>query len=316
MSFLAGHPKEPENLGTHHYKDNWVRSHAVLAVASTLNVKTMEVDINQSVVRFHQIAGGAAAKQVTESHKVFCMRHFNNFVSTGNVDDKPRSGRPVDIAEEDALRAAQILKDGYWQEVKVKGARGQKVDRLFYFTTFAEAVDRVAELRDLVEKYEYSDRKWLERMHAVDPDLVRVSLFSHHEFTVEELQRRMWFGKYMLDLLLRQPDLLHLLVFCDESTFVLHGRTKHSVQVYCSRTATRPSDVCYISDLALDPVKVHFFLAVTAHPLFQPEGVVVYDECTGTTDCDRKTNTVWDIGKSGTQEYMVSTCGIGFSISK
>lgn len=316
MSFLAGHPKESENLGTDHYKEFWVRTLAVLAVATTLNWRTMEVDIALGAVRFRQIANGVAARLVKEDHKKFCERHYRNFEATGSVADKQRPGRPVDIEDEDARLAAQILKAGYWQEVKVKGARGQKVDRLFYFTTFAEAVEKSEELRELVEKYEYSDRKWLERMHAVDADLVRVSLFSHHEFTVEELQRRMWFGRYMLDLLLRQPQLMHLLVFCDESTFVLHGRTKHSVQVYCSRTATRPSDVCYISDLAQDPVKVHFFLAVTAHLAFQPKGVVLYEECTGTTDIDRKTNRIWDIEAAGNQEYMVSACGSGFNISE
>lgn len=317
MSFLAGPPKKPQILGKSHYKDVWVRVAAVLCVASTLNIKTMEVDIDQAAVRFRQIWGGAAAQHVSESHKVFCKRHYSNFMENGNIDDQKRPGRPTDIDNAAALRAAEILKGGYWLVVKVKGAPGRTEDRLFYYTTFAEAVEHDDELRAMAELYQVSDRKWLDRMHQVDPDLTRVSLFSHHEFSLAELTARMEFGAYMKGLLTRQPRLLHLLVFCDESTFVLHGLSKHHVQVWCSKTATRPSDVCYISDLAEKPVQVHFFLAVTAHPKFQPKGRVLYDESTGTSVPGRHHNKKWDgSAAEGNQEYLVSICGLGFSISK
>ena len=97
MSFLAGPPKKPQILGKSHYKDVWVRVAAVLCVASTLNIKTMEVDIDQAAVRFRQIWGGAAAQHVSESHKVFCKRHYSNFMENGNIDDQKRPGRPTDI---------------------------------------------------------------------------------------------------------------------------------------------------------------------------------------------------------------------------
>lgn len=317
MSLFADHPKEPQTLGTAHYKDAWVRIGAVLCTASTLDVKTMEVDIDKAAALFRQLWDGAAASVVHESHKVFCKRHYSNFMETGSIADLHRSGRPTDIDAAAAIRAAEILKGGHWREVKVKGAPGRTEDRLFYYTTFAEAVEHDAELKEIVEVYQCSDRKWLERMHAVDPDLTRVSLFSHHEFSVLELAARMAYGSHMLGLLIREPSLLHLLVFCDESTFVLHGLSKHHVQVYCSKTAVRPSDVCYISDLACKPIQTHFFLAVTAHPAFQPSGRVLYDECTGTTSIDRHTNKKWDGSvKAGNQEYLVRSGGLGFSTSR
>lgn len=317
MPLLADHPEKQKNLGTVHYKDVWVRVGAVLCTAATLDVKTMEVDMDKAVVLFHQLWGGAAARQVHEAPKAFLRRHYSNFMDNGSIADLHRQGRPSEIDAGAAMRAAEILKGGYWKEVQVKGAPGRKEDRLFYFTTFAEAVEHDAELRALVELYKCSDRKWLAKMHEVDPDLTRVSLFSHHEFSVAELAARMAYGSYMLDLLVRQPRLLHLLVFCDESTFVLHGHSKHHVQVYCSKTGVRLSDVCHISDLALKPIQTHFFLAVTAHPDFQPSGTVLYEACTGTTSIDRHTNKKWDGStKAGNQEYLVSVDGLGFSISK
>lgn len=114
----------------------------------------------------------------------------------------------------------------------------------------------------------------------------------------------------MLARVTADPSMIYHIVFCDESTFVLHGLSKHSVQVYCSAGAARPSDVCYISDKTIKPIKVHFFLAVTAHGEYEDDnGVVLYEECSGTTDIDRRANKQQDGSEmTGKQEYWVSVC--------
>jgi hypothetical protein len=259
--------------------------------------------------------GGAAAREVKESHKVFCLRHFENFFDSGNVEDKPRSGRPANISEEDAKEAGQLLMEGFWREVKVKGGGGRTEERLFYYTTFGDAVRNCDRLHELMVKYKCTERAMLDAIHRHCPDLVRRSMFAHHEFTVAELEARSAYGSYMLGLLNTVPNFLHLIVFMDESTFVLHGRSKHEVRVYCSKNDVRFNDVCYISDLDAKPLKVHFFLAVTANEAFQPTGVVLYDECTGTTGIWRYENKLLDGStKVGDWKYQVSPWGSGHRV--
>ena len=313
MSFPAGVLKLPKTQGVGHYKQTWVRVIAVLCVASTLDVKAWEVDPHKAAVRFRAAMGGAAASNVAEDHAVFCMRHFNNLWDRGTVADKPRSGRPSLIEAKDARAAGELLMAGYWKTVKVKGGKGRTEERLFNYTTVAEAVSKNEQLRHIFERYECSDRLMLDNIHRLCPDLRRVRLVSHHEFTAAEMEARMEFGAYMLNMINQNPSSLYDIVFCDESTFMLHGRTQHSVQVYCSSTATRASDVCHFSDLADKPLKVHFFVAVTANEHFQPSGLVLYEECTGTDGINRIENKHLDgstwVGDWG---YQVSSCGLGF----
>ena len=151
---------------------------------------------------------------------------------------------------------------GFWRQVKVKGAHGRTESRLFYYTTFADAVHRCDRLREIMEKYECSDRLMLAAIHRHCPNLIRKTLFSHQEFTTEGLKARQTYGTKMLNMITKELSILNLIVFCDESTFVLHGRTKQEVKVYCSSQDVQGPDVCYISDLAINPIKVHFYLAV------------------------------------------------------
>ena len=318
VSFLADDPpasKKPKTLGSAHYKDAWVRTIAVLCVASTLQWDTFSVDMGKAAVFFATVYGGAAAKLVHENHKVFLQRWFYKFWDDGTVEDRARSGRPATISAVDAKEAGKLLMAGIWRTVKVKGGGGRTEERLFYYTTFAAAVRNCPELKSIMEKYQCSDRLMLAAIHRHCPELVRTRLFSHHEFTDEEEGARFKYGKHMLDIITKDPSILYLIVFCDESTFVLHGRTKHSVAVYCNKEALPYNDVCYISDLDCDPIKVHFFLAVTANDHFQPSGVVLYEVCTGTTNINRTVNKHLD-GNTwvGDWEYQVSSCYSGFRI--
>lgn len=276
-------------------------------MASTLNWETKQVNLDLAAAHFARAVGGAAAKQVHESHKEFCRRHYNNFFDSGNVEDRPRSGRPREIAAEDAKAAGELLMSGFWKEVKVLGGGGATEERLILYPTFADAVKLCPQLKELMEKYKCSDRLMLATIHRHCPDLKRITLFSHHEFTVAEKQKRIEYGSYMLGMLKKEPSFLHLIVFCDESSFVLHGRTKHEVKVYCSTNAVLPSEVCHVSDLTIKPITVHFFLAVTANACFSPSGVVLYDVCTGTTDIKRLVNKHWDGStRVSNWEYQVS----------
>lgn len=284
-------------------------------MASTISWDTREVDYNQAAVNFRKAVGKTAASSVHEAHTVFCRRHYSNFMDDGTVEDRHRSGRPAEISEADAKEAGALLMQGFWREVKVKGKHSRTEQRLFYYTTVADAVDRCAELRSIMEKYQCSDRLMLAAIHRHCPELRRVTLVSHHEFTMEELQARMNYGTYMLNLMKKEPNILFLIVFCDESTFAIHGRTDFSVKVYCSTECVPGPNVCNNSDLALKPLKVHFFLAVTANQAFQPDGVVLYEECTGTDGINRHENRIMDGSERvGNWEYTVSSFSPGYRV--
>lgn len=159
----------------------------------------------------------------------------------------------------------------------------------------------------------------MESIHRHCPDFQRKTLFADHEFTIKELKARSDYESYMLGLLKKEPSILYLIVVCDESTFVLHGRSKHCdcVQIYCSSEDVSVTDVCCISDLDQDPIKVHFFLAVTAHHTFKPRGVVMYAQCTGTTGINRYHNKHLDASSMvGDWTYQVSSAvqGIGLRV--
>jgi hypothetical protein len=52
------------------------------------------------------------AEQVKMDKTEFCQTHYNNFMKTGTVSDKRRSGRPPKLPHSVALEASKILKAG------------------------------------------------------------------------------------------------------------------------------------------------------------------------------------------------------------
>lgn len=52
------------------------------------------------------------AKQVKMDKTEFCHTHYNNFMKTGTVSDKKRSGRPPKLPHSVALEASKIFKAG------------------------------------------------------------------------------------------------------------------------------------------------------------------------------------------------------------
>jgi hypothetical protein len=171
-------------------KEAWVRERAVICAASCLDFQTGEVDFVKAAVNFRSACGGGASQHVRENHATFIERHWTNFNESGCVADAHRTGRPPIISEVDALAAAAILKGGRWVEVKLKGLPGATEDRLLYYTTLSEALADSEPLRAIQQKYDCTPEALLRHMHAVDPDLIRITLTAHHKFSIQELQDR------------------------------------------------------------------------------------------------------------------------------
>jgi hypothetical protein len=190
VSFCAGTSKSAETQGSSQRKDAKTREWAVVCAAATFDFVTGEIDPTKAAILFRSQHGDGVHKDVKERHSVFVERHYRNFREFGCIADAHRSGRPVIISEEDALAASKILKAGHWVTEKVKGLPGVAYEELIYFSTMDEALLKSPELLAIQQKYDVTPGALLKRMHAVDPDLIRITLRSHHKFSYAELQDR------------------------------------------------------------------------------------------------------------------------------
>lgn len=272
-----------------HYKDAFVRLCALASVVVTL--KDHQPDFDAAAQQFKQVDGGAPAQQVHESRKAFCERWWRNWQHSQNLDDAQRSGRPPIISTADAVKVADLLKQGYWVHADARHGGGE---RLVGYSTIEQAIEVNADIKQIRDKYDCTPHQLWQAAHRADPDLGRKRICSKHQFSQSELTARMQFARDQLQMLVREPDYLHLLVFADESTTLLHGHDKKSVSVYCSKSSCTFADVCYFNDPKQKTLKAHYYLAVTAHPLFQPAGIVMFDFCSGTDDIHRGINYIQD----------------------
>lgn len=253
---------------------------------------------------FRQVDHGGPAQLVHENLKTFCKRWWDNWRARGNLQDAPRPGRQRIISQADAEMVATLLKQGYFAPVAAKGG---STERLVGYTTIEQAIELNPQVRQIYEQYDCTPHQLWAAAHRADPDLGRKRICSKHMFSQDELQARFEFGRAQLQMLAKEPNYLQLLVFADESTTLLHGHDKQSVQVYCSKSSCTFADVCYFNDPQLKMVKAHYYMAVTANTSFQPGGVVLFDFCTGTDDIHRRVNTLPDgSGRDAAYEYQVS----------
>ena len=295
MSFCCVVGKKGRTLKpSQHYKPFWVRLYAVASVLLTLTT-SQDPDFAKAAATFKTLDGGKAAKEVRSDRKAFCMHWWGHFKEHHDLEDAPRSGRPSKISTEDAKAVAAELKKG--RLVKAGGIWGGR-EVLVGYTSIEEAMRGNDVISSIAVRHKATARDLLRAAHRADPDLGRKHIWSKHKFTDDELASRRAFGQQQLSMLQRTPNYLHLLVFADESSTILHGRTTEGVQVYVSKSNCSFSDICYFSDLALKTIKAHYFLAVTAHKDFNKGnsgGVVVFDFCQGTDDpIIRKDNLIKD----------------------
>jgi hypothetical protein len=248
-------------------------------------------DFAAAARQFKQVDDGLPARTVHESLNVFCERWWRNWQQSESLDDAQRSGRPPIISTADAERVADLLKQGYWMHAD---ARHGGQERLVGYSTIDQAIELKAEVKQIQQKYDCTPHQLWQAAHRADPDLGRKRICSKHQFSQSELTARMQFALDQLQQLQREPSYLHLLVFADESTTLLHGRDKKAVSVYCSKSSCTFADVCYFDDPQQKTIKAHYYMAVTGNPNFKPHGIVMFDFCSGTDDIHRLINYIQD----------------------
>ena len=191
------------------------------AVLATL-IEAKPPDFRQAGKYFATMWGGRAAKLVTSDHKAFCKKWWQTFEKTKDVQDAPRSGRPRKISKADGQQVAENLKQGRW--VKAGGTwRGEQV--LVGYTSMQDALKHCPIIKHIRDKYDCTGRDLWRAAHDCDPDLGRRRVWAQHKFSDAELAARSEFAEQQLTMLSKVPNYLDLLVFADESSTVIHGRS-------------------------------------------------------------------------------------------
>jgi hypothetical protein len=231
---------------------------------------------------------------------------WDHFLTKGSVADDARAGRPHKVNTADAQEAAQIIKDG--KEVAHVHRGKTQVHRVHY-TSIREAIRESPRLQDICHKYNISAEELLNAMHQADPSLVRRKMFFKHAFTPSELEQRMQFASWCTMQEEQYGDLLSNTIFIDESSIVIDKSTTSDVWVWCDKHDLNFSDVCPRKLPKEGRVKLHFIVAVSAHPAFADRGGLVYmDFTTGTTDIQRRHNKIRDgTGLDPAWQYSVSS---------
>lgn len=220
----------------------------------------------------------------------FVRRWFTKLLKgASDCEDDPRAGRPRLLSLEVAARAAALVKQGRWVKVKV----GKHTHhRLVYFTSIQDAVDHTTELQDILRNNGVTVHQLREAMHAADPTLVRRRITFKRALSKEEKRQRVQSAKLLIDRVESNPDILHNMVFIDETTIVLQGGGHEHVAVWCDKNDVSFNDVCPLPiGHKADPTKVHVIAAVSAHPAFKASNGLVYvDFTTGTSHIRRRHN--------------------------
>ena len=288
---------QPEKADPH-YKPMWARWLAV-AVCVLVGVTAASDD---------EVWRQATATFVQEQHKweklfenlprcgkievpgKFVKRWFEKFHKGAcTCEDDPRSGRPRLLSLEVAARAATLVKQGRWVKVKV----GKHTHhRLVYFTSIQDAVDHTTELQSILRDNRVTVHQLREAMHAADPSLVRRRITFKRALSKEEKRQRVESAKLLIDECERNPNILHNMVFIDETTIVLQGGEHEHVAVWCDKHDVNFNDVCPLPiGHKADPTKVHIIAAVSSHPAFKASNALVYvDFTTGTSHIRRRHN--------------------------
>lgn len=234
----------------------------------------------------------------------YLKRHWKNLHDNGSVFDAPRSGRPHKISEQDAVRAANLVKQGKWYKQTV----GRKeYSYLRYYTSIAQAVRECAELAEICNKYNATPEQLLAAMHHYDPTLVRRKIFLKHSFTPMELDQRVTYAADLLRQFKANPQVLQNTIYIDEASIVISDKTKSDIHVWCERHDLNFTDVCPMPLKKGETIVVRWICAVTAHPAFADKGGMVYFEfTTGTTDINRRVNKRFDGSQAvGNWKYQV-----------
>lgn len=177
-----------------------------------------------------------------------------------------RSGRPTRVEDEDAARAAEIIKKGKHVQVEITvNNQGVLVGTTEYYRSVQQAYAENAEIRAICARNNNcSCEQLLAAMHRVDPSLVRRALRIKHDLTAAQKLNRQLAARWLQRKLRAEPDFLDRVIFIDEATIYLVGNMDNkALMVWCDKNDKQVHDVIHCPGLGKDKkIKLHFIAAV------------------------------------------------------
>jgi hypothetical protein len=258
----------PAGMEPHHY----ARVLATWAYAESQ--RNMEAAIER--LKNYCCAYGIA----TPTHpKVFITQWATRFVSTGGVDDAPRSGRPRIIPEEDAQQVATLLAEGYNPQHTASTSQGP-AQPSFPFKSFAEAILLNPIIGAIVSAYQASRRTWLQAIHNAMPSLGRRKLEYKKVLTPDNKAERMAVAQRHLARMKKHPRILETVVWIDCASVWIGNLNDVGYMHWCDTTAVK--DRMPLKSNLVEGgkhIKLNFIAAVNARG-----GLVWLDFVSGTTE--------------------------------
>ena len=238
--------------------------------------------------------------QWTESDSTYVRRWGGRFLDDGTVHTKEREYEmDVDsITDEEAKTAAMILKSGYTESFDC--GHGRTHEEHHYFTTLTQALEKSPQLRAIKEKYELTNRAFMQAMYAADPLLKRRRIHIKYDLDEDLKQERKDRAYYFLNKTDRDPDWLKRVYFVDECSIAFDHVIRKGVHVYCD--AHDKGYRFVIPFKKLNPsqkIKVRILAAVNYH-----DGTFFLEFMTGTTNVCRQFNYL--PGQTTQHKYKVS----------
>lgn len=218
--------------------------------------------------------------------------YWGEFMRQGSVADLPKDPKHSLIPQVEALKAAQRLKQGDVNTIKVAG---EEFTYHCWFTSIEQACKRVPELDAYCVKYKITPAQLLTAMKKADNTLVYRRIFYKHQLTAAQMQERCGFATRMITQLAHEPRLCINTIHIDEAQIVINDKTRSDVHAWCDKHDLSFTDVCPIPLPQGQEIAVKWICAVSAHEAFADKGGLVYLEfTTGTTDIHRRQCTKLD----------------------
>ena len=288
-------PKGPKEHSGHNRHTPATRRAAVLAVARTFEGE--EPDYARAVAEYKNLPKKLAGDTLGKNAATVLKTHWEHFMTSGDLADGPRSGRPTQISDEDALVASEAIKAGKKLTRRIKGGT---ITLITYFTTVREAIIALPGVKAIMDKYDTTPRKLYMAMKRADPYLKRRSIVLKPAFTeAQKKDRRSFAQRLLAEWNLSAAEfraILSRIVQCDEGRFTYTVYSKEHKKVLIDRRTTLLHDYVTLPKIdGEEELTVHFFICVSAHPAFAKyNGLVYWELTTGTSHIKRVFNTLSD----------------------
>lgn len=283
--------KEPVHAGHNRHTPNTRRACVIACAQAYSDSKVDYARASKAYKRLHKELG---ADKLPKDDKPVLQGRWDRFMKHGDLEDNERSGRPVKISAEDAMKASNAIKAGRQFTRKCKG---KTITLISYYTTVRQATVESKAVKEVMQKYGCTPHQLYSAMVREDPNLARRSFALKYRLSPQEKAAR----KSFCQQLLREWNLAHALlnailariVQCDEGRWTYSIYTHQHVQAYVDKEHPPLRDYVTLPKIKGEKEQtVHFFVCVSAHPKFaRYNGLVYYELTTGTTRIKRWFNT-------------------------